>query len=128
MDLYGYETGFDMFSIMFFIVFALIVGTIIINAIKGISEWSNNNKQPILDINCKVVSKRISVSHTNSHTDSSGVHHGSSSHTSYYVTFEFESKDRMDFKVTGSQFGMLVEGDVGKLKFQGTRFLDFTRQ
>ncbi len=26
MDLYGYETGFDMFSIMFFIVFALIVG------------------------------------------------------------------------------------------------------
>ena len=48
MDLYGYETGFDMFSIMFFIVFALIVGTIIINAIKGISEWSNNNKQPIL--------------------------------------------------------------------------------
>ena len=34
----------------------------------------------------------------------------------------------MDFKVTGSQFGMLVEGDVGKLKFQGTRFLDFTRQ
>ena len=59
MDLYGYEIGFDMFSIMFFIVFALIVGTIIINAIKGISEWSNNNKQPILDINCKVVSKRI---------------------------------------------------------------------
>lgn len=59
MDLYGYETGFDMFSIMFFIVFALIVGTIIINAIKGISEWSNNNKQPILDINCKVVSKKL---------------------------------------------------------------------
>ena len=49
MDLYGYETGFNMFSIMFFIVFALIVGTIIINAIKGMSEWSNNNKQPILD-------------------------------------------------------------------------------
>ena len=94
MDLYGYETGFDMFSIMFFIVFALIVGTIIINAIKGISEWSNNNKQPILDINCKVVSKRISVSHTNSHTDTSA-----SSNTSYYVTFEFESKDRTEFRV-----------------------------
>ena len=120
MDLYGYETGFDMFSIMFFIVFALIVGTIIINAIKGISEWSNNNKQPILDINCKVVSKRISVSHTNSHTDSSGVHHGSSSHTSYYVTFEFESKDRTEFRVNGKEYGMIAEGDYGKLKFQGT--------
>ena len=108
MDLYGYETGFDMFSIMFFIVFALIVGTIIINAIKGISEWSNNNKQPILDINCKVVSKRISVSHTNSHTDSSGVHHGSSSHTSYYVTIEFESKDRTEFRVNGIVYGMIM--------------------
>ena len=122
MDLYGYETGFDMFSIMFFIVFALIVGTIIINAIKGISEWSNNNKQPILDINCKVVSKRISVSHT-----SSGVHHGSSSHTSYYVTFEFESKDRTEFCVNGKEYGMIAEGDYGKLKFQGTRFLEFNR-
>ena len=122
MDLYGYETGFDMFSIMFFIVFALIVGTIIINAIKGISEWSNNNKQPILDINCKVVSKRISVSHTNSHTDSSA-----SSHTSYYVTFEFESKDRTEFRVNGKEYGMIAEGDYGKLKFQGTRFLDFKR-
>ena len=99
----------------------------IINAIKGISEWSNNNKQPILDINCKVVSKRISVSHTNSHTDSSGVHHGSSSHTSYYVTFEFESKDRTEFRVNGKEYGMIAEGDYGKLKFQGTRFLEFNR-
>ena len=122
MDLYGYETGFDMFSIMFFIVFALIVGTIIINAIKGISEWSNNNKQPILDINCKVVSKRISVSHTNSHTDTSA-----SSNTSYYVTFEFESKDRTEFCVNGKEYGMIAEGDYGKLKFQGTRFLEFNR-
>ena len=122
MDLYGYETGFDMFSIMFFIVFALIVGTIIINAIKGISEWSNNNKQPILDINCKVVSKRISVSHTNSHTDTSD-----SSHTSKYVTFEFESKDRTEFCVNGKEYGMIAEGDYGKLKFQGTRFLEFNR-
>ena len=122
MDLYGYETGFDMFSIMFFIVFALIVGTIIINAIKGISEWSNNNKQPILDINCKVVSKRTSVSHTNSHTDTSA-----SSHTSYYVTFEFESKDRTEFCVNGKEYGMIAEGDYGKLKFQGPRFLEFNR-
>ena len=31
--------------------------TIIISIVQGISEWPNN-KQPILDINCKVVSKR----------------------------------------------------------------------
>ena len=34
MDLYWYDTGFDMFSIMFFIIFALITVTIMINIIK----------------------------------------------------------------------------------------------
>ena len=58
---------------------------------------------------------------------SSGVHHGSSSHTSYYVTFEFESKDRTEFRVNGKEYGMIAEGDYGKLKFQGTRFLEFNR-
>ena len=101
--------------------------TIIISIVQGISEWPNN-KQPILDINCKVVSKRNHTSVRAAYHDVGGNFIPSSRSTTYYVTFEFESKDRMDFKVTGSQFGMLVEGDVGKLKFQGTRFLDFTRQ
>ena len=52
---------------------------------------------------------------------------GSSSHTSYYVTFEFESKDRTEFRVNGKEYGMIAEGDYGKLKFQGTRFLEFNR-
>jgi len=127
MDLYDYGYGFDMFSVMFFTAFILIVGTIIIGIIKGISEWSTNNTQPILDINCKVVSKRISVSHSNSHTNSNGEHHSGTSFTSYYVTFEFESKDRMEFSVNGKNYGMIAENDYGKLKFQGTRFLEFNR-
>ena len=85
-------------------------------------------KQPVLDINCKVVSKRNHTSVRAAYHDVGGNFIQYSRSTSYYVTFEFESKDRMEFKVTGSQFGMLVEGDVAKLKFQGTRFLDFTRQ
>ena len=128
MDFYEYGMGVDMFSIMFFIAFTLIVGTIIVNSIKGISEWSNNNKQPILDINCKVVSKRMSISHSGSHTDSNGIHHSGHSHTTYYITFEFESNDRMEFIVNGKEYGMIAENDYGKLKFQGTRFLEFNRE
>ena len=114
-------------SLAFYPVFILIVGTIIISIIKSISEWSNNNMQPILDINCKVVSKRISVSHSNLHTNSNSVHHSTTSFTSYYVTFEFESKDRMEFAVNGKSYGMISENDYGKLKFQGTKFLEFNR-
>ena len=28
----------------------------------------------------------------------------------------------------GSDYGMLVEGDIGKLSFQGTRYLGFERR
>ncbi len=45
----------------------------------------------------------------------------------YYVTFEVESGDRIEFAVRGQDYGMLVEGDTGRLSFQGTRFLDFER-
>ena len=47
--------------------------------------------------------------------------------THYYVTFQFESGDRSEFSVSGSQYGMLVEEDKGMLTFQGTRFLGFER-
>lgn len=49
------------------------------------------------------------------------------SSTSYYATFQVESGDRMELPVSGEQYGMLAEGDMGKLTFQGTHFLSFER-
>ncbi|MDQ0970916.1 hypothetical protein QFZ31_000794 [Neobacillus niacini] len=34
----------------------------------------------------------------------------------------------MELAVRGSDYGMLAEGDVGELVFQGTRFHSFTRK
>jgi hypothetical protein len=51
----------------------------------------------------------------------------SSTSTSYYVTFEVESGDRMELHVEGHEYGLLVEGDKGDLSFQGTRYLGFVR-
>ncbi|HCL03961.1 MAG TPA: hypothetical protein DHW61_16405 [Lachnoclostridium phytofermentans] len=45
----------------------------------------------------------------------------------HFVTFQFESGDRLELGVSGQQYGLLGEGDVGKLTFQGTRFLSFER-
>ena len=60
--------------------------------------------------------------------DMSGAHgfHTTSS-TTYYVTFQVESGDRMEFHVSGLEYGMLAEGDTGRLTFQGTRYLSFER-
>jgi hypothetical protein len=43
------------------------------------------------------------------------------------VTFQVDSGDRMELSVSGSEYGMLVDGDRGKLSFQGTRYLSFER-
>ena len=50
-----------------------------------------------------------------------------SSHTTYYVTFEVESGDRIELVVPSSEYGFMVEGDQGKLTFQGTRYISFDR-
>jgi len=112
-----------MFSFMdaiFPLFFIFIFGMIIFTIIRGIKEWNSNNKQPVLTVAAKVVTKR---------TNTSRHHHEnhSSTSTSYYVTFEVESGDRMEFHISGKEYGMLAEGDIGKLTFQGTRYHGFER-
>ena len=122
----GFGYGFDMFSIMFSIVFIIVIGMFVVTAIKGIGQWNKNNNSPRLTVPATVVAKRTNVSHHN-HAGTNGHHHHSAS-TTYYVTFQVESGDRMELHLSGHEFGMLVEGDKGKLSFQGTRYLGFERQ
>lgn len=122
----GFGYGFDMFSIMFSIVFIIVIGMFVVTAIKGIGQWNKNNNSPRLTVPATVVAKRTNVSHHN-HAGTNGHHHHSTS-TTYYVTFQVESGDRMELHLSGHEFGMLVEGDKGKLCFQGTRYLGFERQ
>ena len=71
----------------------------------------------------QAVAKRLSVSH-HAGTDHTAGH----SSTSYYVTFQVESGDRMELNLSGQEYGLLAEGDRGKLTFQGTRYLGFERE
>lgn len=113
------------FEIIFFSMFFLIWGIMIFRIIQGIRQWNKNNHSPRLTVNAVVVAKRTSVSSHNHNTGNGAMHTTNS--TSYYVTFEVESKDRMEFHVGGREYGMLAEGDFGRLSFQGTRYLSFER-
>lgn len=115
-------TGMPIFMV---IIFVIVIGSFIFAFVKGISTWNHNNAQPVLNVLAKVVTKRTNVS-SSMHHDNDNMHHTSHS-TSYYATFEVESGDRMEFNVGPEEFGMLVEGDVGKLTFQGTRYKGFER-
>ena len=118
----GFEQGFDMFSIMnmlFPLFFIIILGILLFTIFKNIKQWNYNNKQPKLNVDALVVSKRTQVR---------GGGNNSHASTSYFVTFQVESGDRMELVVNGSEYGMLAEGDFGELIFQGTRYLGFTRK
>lgn len=108
-----------------FLFFILVFAIIIFNITRGIKEWSNNNKQPVLSVAAKIVAKR---NYTSRHVSNHNGHHHHHTSTSYYVTFEVESGDRMELRVSGKEYGMLAEGDIGKLTFQGTRYRNFERK
>jgi len=93
--------------------------------VKGITEWNKNNHSPRLTVPATVVTKRTDV--TRRRRSGTNGHHHHHTSTSYYVTFEVESGDRMELHMTGSEYGLLVEGDRGNLSFQGTRYLGFER-
>jgi len=119
-----------LFTIMFVLIFAIIAVTFIVILVRGVSEWSHNNHSPKLGVEATCVSKRTSVTHHSDPVagDISGAHgYTHSSNTTYYATFEVKSGDRMEFRISGPQYGKLREGDTGTLSFQGTRFLSFDR-
>lgn len=123
----GFDTGFTIFQIMFTLVFVLVIGTFIVIAVKGIRQWNKNNHSPRLTVPVTIVAKRTDVSHHHHYGHGgAGMHHTTHS-TTYYVTFQVESGDRMELQMSGHEFGMLIEGDRGRLTFQGTRYLGFER-
>lgn len=121
-----FDGGFtSIFSTVFFVIFFCILGMFVVTAIRGIGQWNKNNHSPRLTVDATVVAKRTNVS-SHHHGDMHASHMSSS--TTYYATFEVESGDRMELGMSGEEYGMLAEGDRGKLSFQGTRYLSFERQ
>ncbi|WP_438434535.1 DUF2500 domain-containing protein [Gorillibacterium sp. sgz500922] len=107
------------------IIFVVIIGTILFAVIRGVGEWSRNNSMPVRTEHARLVSKRTNVSHSMD-PDGTGPMTSSTS-TSYYVTYQIGSGERMEFAVRGNEYGMLAQGDEGELTYQGTRYHGFRR-
>jgi hypothetical protein len=114
---------FSVFPVLFTMVFVLVFGTIVYTIFKSIKQEHKNNQSPRLTVEAKVVTKRTSYRKSGGRDN-----HMSPGYTTYYVTFEVKSGDRMELPVQGHEYGMLVEGDFGELSFQGTRYLGFERR
>lgn len=113
--------GFFFGSVPIFvgIIFIIVFGFIFFSIISGLKQWNKNNNSPKLSVPAQVVTKR---------SKTSGGAGDSSASTSYYVTFQFDSGDRLELKLSGREYGMLAEDDLGVLTFQGTRYHSFERK
>ena len=122
---------FNIIELLFPVIFILIFIMIIFTLAKGISTWDKNKNSPRLTVSARIVAKRQNTTYQNHPNagDTSGAHgYHTTSSTTYYVTFQVESGDRIEMSVSGSEYGKLTEGDEGKLTFQGTRYLQFNME
>lgn len=125
--MFPFDGPMAVFFIFFFLVFGIIITMFIVTAVRGVSQWRKNNRSPRLTVPAKVVSRRADAS-MSTHHHGAGAHMHTSRSTWYYATFEFESGDRMEFTLSGEEYGLLAEGDSGRLTFQGTRYISFERE
>jgi len=119
------ESWAEMLGVMntaFPIFLVVIFGVILLTSASGIRRYFANNRQPVLSVTSIIVGKRTEVSHR--HDTEMSVNR---SDTKYFVTFEVESGDRLEFAVSGQEYGQCSEGDKGKLTFQGSRYYGFER-
>ena len=122
---FGFELLMTLFPVIFLVMFLIVLTMFVVTAVRGVSQWNRNNHSPVLTVEAEVVAKRTAVGHHASARHESHIHQ---TYTVYYVTFQVESGDRIELQINGPEYGMLVEGDRGRLTFQGTRYHSFERR
>jgi len=110
----------------------VVFAVLLIGAIgRGLYVWMRNNRSPQETADARVIAKRMKVSGhggtmmANRVSAMNTIH--SSTRTEYFVTFEMENGRRLELGVKDPEYGMLAEGDRGRLSWQGTRYLGFER-
>ena len=123
---FGFDFMFTLVPIFIGVIFVIMLVSIISGLSRNAKRERKNDESPRVTADAKVVSKRMQVGENRHRHGSDDMMH-SYNYSKYFVTFEFESGDRVEMPVDGSEYGLLVEGDTGKLTFQGTRYLSFSR-
>ena len=113
---------FEIVGLLIGIIATIVICSIAFIAIKALREWSKNNKLPVKSMKSKVLAKNSETTYHNSNNDN----FSSSSMTIRTITFQDSlNNTRHVFRVRRDVFDLTVEGDVGTLVHQGTRFHSF---
>lgn len=126
--LYGFGLGLIGYLISFA---GLIISILWITG--KLPKRDKNRKFPIQSVTASVVSKGTSVSYAYGDrfdvsapvTRESKTVSITDSALRYYITFNARGKENSELEVGGDEHRALHEGDMGKLSFQGKRYLGF---
>ena len=113
----SFDFMFSVAPIIIGIIFIAVLVIIVLQVIKAVTSGIKNNNAPVLTVTACVVAKRGQANNDLGNEP-----------LGYYVTFQMESGDRMEFKVPDAEYGLLAESDEGQLTFQGTRYKGFERR
>jgi len=114
----SYDKGMLAFAAVFGLVFLFIVTMIVLAVVRGLLARIRNSRAPVLTVPAVLVGKRQELTGGSEHRSTT---------TWYYATFELPGHDRVELAVRGHEWGVLVEGDRGRLTYQGTRYRGFDR-
>lgn len=120
----GFSFMFNIFPVLFFLVFAFIIGGIIFSIVKHM----RNSRSPEETAYATVIAKRMDVRQYSNHDDNNEFGHStSSSRTYYYITLQFDNGVRKEFLDVKNLFGLVVEGDRGYAATKGEWIVAFER-
>ena len=97
-------------AVLVLVVMAMVLGKLFL-------QWRANEAAPVVRADAMVVSSRNRVSRPR----------GSGVESTYMVTFEEPSGERLALQIREHDIEGLTEGVQGLLTFQGTRYLGFVR-
>ncbi len=109
------EIIFFVLDALWLFIIALIIFIAVSNIFKAVfstKTYTRKPSSPHLTREARIIGKRMYVSRN---------------YTTYYITFEFSDKSREEFHVGSRVYGMVAEGDIGRLDSKGRFFRGFER-
>src|SRR6478735_980617 len=110
--------GTEIFTVLAGAVSVLVLLLIAAVWVKLFLQWRANEAAPVVRVDTMVVSSRKRVARPRQ---------AGGDPSTYMVTFEEPSGERLELQIRGQYMADLTEGVQGLLTYQGTRFLGFVR-
>ena len=112
--------------ILFAVLFLIASGGIAAIIVTGVVRKKRNDRAAQTTVDASVLEKHTTVQRHPVAGDTTGAH-GYTRFTSRHVTFLTADRAQRTFEVDETVDDALTEGDIGRLTYQGTRFVGFVR-